>query len=95
MLAPFRLTNALLNLLSKSDDASLVNLTSTEYRRGSIELGDLEFRNRRYSGSAAYSQSKLGLILLSAETARRLVDAPVRVNAIHPGPNENRYRSES
>ncbi len=85
LVAPFVLTTLLLERLRESVPARVINLSSSEHRRGSMDLDDLEFQARRYSASAAYSQSKLGVILFSAELSRRLPGAGVTVNAIHPG----------
>ena len=85
LLAPFVLTTLLLQRLRESAPSRVINLSSSEHRRGSIHIEDLEFKTRRYSASAAYSQSKLGVILFSVELARRLGGVGVTVNAIHPG----------
>lgn len=85
LLAQFVLTSLLLERLRESAPSRVINLASSEHRRGSIDIDDLEFKTRRYSASAAYSQSKLGVILYSAEFARRFRGAGVNVNAIHPG----------
>jgi retinol dehydrogenase 12 len=85
LVAPFVLTTLLLERLRESVPARVINLSSSEHRRGSMDLDDLEFQVRRYSASAAYSQSKLGVILFTAELSRRLAGAGVTVNAIHPG----------
>jgi NAD(P)-dependent dehydrogenase (short-subunit alcohol dehydrogenase family) len=85
LVAPFVLTALLLERLREGVPARVINLSSSEHRRGSMDLDDLEFQARRYSASAAYSQSKLGVILFSAELSRRLPGAGVTVNAIHPG----------
>jgi NAD(P)-dependent dehydrogenase (short-subunit alcohol dehydrogenase family) len=91
LVAPFVLTALLLEPLRESAPARVINLSSREHRRGSIDPDDLEFRTRRYSASAAYSQSKLGVILFSAELSRRLSGAGVTVNAIHPGLTDTNF----
>jgi retinol dehydrogenase 12 len=85
LLAPFVLTTHLLQRLRESAPSRVINLSSSEHRRGSMDIADLEFKTRRYSASRAYSQSKLGVILFSSELARRLGGVGVTVNAIHPG----------
>jgi len=91
LVAPFVLMALLLEPLRESAPARVINLSSREHRRGSIDPDDLEFRTRRYSASAAYSQSKLGVILFSAELSRRLSGAGVTVNAIHPGLTDTNF----
>ncbi len=91
LVAPFVLMALLLEPLRESAPARVINLSSREHRRGSIDPDDLEFRTRRYSASAAYSQSKLGVILFSAEISRRLPGAGVTVNAIHPGLTDTNF----
>ena len=85
LLAPFVLTTLLLQRLRESAPSRVINLSSSEHRRGSIDIDDLEFKTRPYHASAAYSQSKLGVILFSVELARRLGGVGLTVNAIHPG----------
>jgi len=83
-LAPFLLTNLLLDTLKASAPARIVNVSSDAHRSGQIDFDDLN-REHRYSGMGAYAQSKLALVLLTYEWARRLEGAGVMVNALHPG----------
>lgn len=46
---------------------------------------DLHFERRKYSGTAAYNQSKLANVLFTKALARRLEGKGVTVNAVHPG----------
>jgi retinol dehydrogenase 14 len=83
-LAPFLLTNLLLNKLKQSAPARVVTVSSNAHAAGRIDFGDLQ-GERSYSGARAYSQSKLANILFSYELARRLPAASVTANVLHPG----------
>ena len=81
-LAPFLLTNLLLNQLSTS--ARVVTVASDAHRSGAICLDDLhgELRWRTYR---AYAQSKLANVLFTYELSRRLSTSGVTANCLHPG----------
>jgi retinol dehydrogenase 14 len=83
-LAPFLLTNLLLDKLKQSAPARVVTVSSNAHAAGRIDFGDLQ-GERSYSGARAYSQSKLANILFSYELARRLPAASVTANVLHPG----------
>ena len=83
-LAPFLLTNLLLDVLQKSAPARIVNVSSDGYKQATIDLDDLEFK-RGFFGMKAYGRSKLATILFTYELARRLAGSGVTVNALHPG----------
>jgi NAD(P)-dependent dehydrogenase (short-subunit alcohol dehydrogenase family) len=70
-LAPFLLTNLLLDVLKASAPARIINLTSGAQVMGKINFDDLEGK-KRYDGQAAYNQSKLANVLFTYELARRL-----------------------
>ncbi len=70
-LAPFLLTNLLFGVLKQSAPSRVVNLTSTGFRRGRIDLGDLQ-APQRFEGMQAYNNSKLAGVLFTYELARRL-----------------------
>src|SRR5579872_3663290 len=57
-LAPFLLTNVLLDRLTASAPARIVTVSSGAHVGGRIDFGDLQ-GERNYSGQRAYSQSKL------------------------------------
>ncbi|CAG9231497.1 SDR family NAD(P)-dependent oxidoreductase [Burkholderia vietnamiensis] len=61
----------------------LVYLSSGLHRSGDARLDDLEWRTRRWDGTAAYSDSKLHDVLLAFAIARRWPD--VLSNALEPG----------
>src|SRR5512132_3239195 len=83
-LAPFLLTNLLLELLKQSAPSRVVNVTSTAFRRGQIDFDDLQ-AEQRFSGIGAYNNSKLAIVLFTYELARRLEGSGVTVNCVHPG----------
>jgi NAD(P)-dependent dehydrogenase (short-subunit alcohol dehydrogenase family) len=82
--APFLLTNLLLDTLRHSAPARIVNVSSEAHRQGKLDFDDLEFR-RGYIGFKAYARSKLAVISFTYELARRLEGSQVTANALHPG----------
>jgi retinol dehydrogenase 14 len=83
-LAPFLLTNLLLEKLKQNASARVVTVSSNAQAQGCIDFSDLQ-SERSYSGARAYSQSKLANVLFSYELARRLTGTSVTSNALHPG----------
>lgn len=83
-LAPFLLTNLLLDRLKQSAPARVVTVSSHAHTQGRIDFDDLQ-GERSYSGARAYNQSKLANVLFTYELARRLQGSGVTANALHPG----------
>jgi retinol dehydrogenase-14 len=86
-LAPFLLTNLLLDLIVRSAPARIVTVSSIGHRQGTIDFDDLGF-TRGYSIMRAYSRSKLANVLFASELARRLARQDVTgvtSNSMHPG----------
>lgn len=83
-LAPFLLTNLLLDTMKHSAPARIINVSSDAHQYGKIDFEDLTFK-RFYFGMLAYARSKLANILFTYELARRLEGKPITVNALHPG----------
>ena len=84
-LAPFLLTNLLLDTLKRSDSARIVTVASQAHRRGTIDFDDLQLERTRYSGFRAYGASKLANILFTSELSRRLAGTGITANCLHPG----------
>jgi retinol dehydrogenase 12 len=84
-LAPFLLTNLLLDILRASAPARIVNVASEAHRRTSIDFADLQSERTKYQGLRVYGVSKLANILFTAELARRLAGTQVTANCLHPG----------
>lgn len=83
-LAPFLLTNLLLDRLRQSAPARVVTVASDVERLGVIDFDDLQGA-QHWSGSRAYNQSKLANVLFSYELARRVPVTQVTANALQPG----------
>jgi retinol dehydrogenase 14 len=83
-LAPYLLTNLLLDRLTLNGPARIVTVASNAQAMGRIDFDDLQ-GERSYSGARAYNQSKLANVLFTYELARRLAGTSVTANALHPG----------
>jgi retinol dehydrogenase 14 len=83
-LAPFLLTSLLLDRLTASAPARILNVSSGAHARGRIDFDDLQ-GERNYSGQRAYSQSKLASVMFTYELARRLEGTGVTATVLHPG----------
>lgn len=83
-LAPFLLTNLLLDILKKADSARIITIGSISHYTGRMHFNDISFR-KRYNGLIAYDQSKLALVLFTYELARRLQETKVTANCADPG----------
>jgi retinol dehydrogenase 14 len=92
-LAPFLLTNLLLNRLKASAPARVVIVSSGEQARGRIDFLDLQGA-RDYSAQRAYSQSKLANVMFTNELARRLQGTGVTANSLHPGVVRTNFGAE-
>jgi NAD(P)-dependent dehydrogenase (short-subunit alcohol dehydrogenase family) len=83
-LAPFLLTELLLDELKASAPARIINVSSGAHTRGNIDFADLQGA-QRYSFTKAYGQSKLAQIYFTYELANQLKGTGVTINALHPG----------
>lgn len=83
-LAPFLLTELLLDRLKASAPARIINVSSSGHTQGKIDFADLQSA-KNYSFMRSYTQSKLAQIYFTYELADRLKGTGVTVNALHPG----------
>ena len=83
-LGHFLLTNLLLEPLSASPSARVVNVSSSAHVHGKIAFDDLQ-GERHYERLVAYGQSKLANLLFTYELSRRLQGSRVTANALDPG----------
>ncbi|MFU8851532.1 SDR family NAD(P)-dependent oxidoreductase [Micromonospora sp. SL1-18] len=83
-LAPFLLTNLLLQRLTTVGPARVISTSSKGHRFGNVDLDDLEGARKR-SGMLRYGTTKLQNILFTRELARRTQGTGLTATAFHPG----------
>jgi NAD(P)-dependent dehydrogenase (short-subunit alcohol dehydrogenase family) len=83
-LAPFLLTELVLDTLKASAPVRIINVSSAQHANASIEFDNLQ-GEKKYANLRNYNQAKLALLLYTYELARRLEGTGVTVNALHPG----------
>lgn len=83
-LAPFLLTNLLLDLLKKSSPSRVVTVSSVGHKMVYLNLADLQGKFFFWDW-VAYCRSKLLNILFTFELSERLKGSGVVANAVHPG----------
>jgi retinol dehydrogenase-12 len=83
-LAPFLLTNLLLDRIKGSEPARIVNVASRAHRDKEIDFDDL-MSVRDYKVMRTYGRSKLANILFTRTLAKRLAGSNVTANSLHPG----------
>lgn len=85
-LAPFLLTNLLLDRLRASTPARIVTTSSGAHRGARIPFDDLNAeRSWGGFGFSRYGETKLANILFTVELAQRLAGTGVTANSFHPG----------
>jgi len=84
VLGPFLLTELLLPTLKASAPSRVVNVGSATHFSGHVDLDNLQ-GEKAYGFLRAYSTSKLEILLLTYELARRLQGTGVTANCVHPG----------
>jgi NAD(P)-dependent dehydrogenase (short-subunit alcohol dehydrogenase family) len=92
-LAPFLLTNLLLDRLITSAPARVVTVASGAQSFGKVDFGDL-MGEQDYSGQHAYNQSKLANVMFTYELARRLDGTGVTATVLHPGMTNTSFSAE-
>jgi NAD(P)-dependent dehydrogenase (short-subunit alcohol dehydrogenase family) len=84
--APFLLTEMLLQRLKESAPARVITTSSVAHRGAEIPWDDLNAeRSYAQRGYKRYGQTKLANILFTAELGRRLEGSGVTANCFHPG----------
>ncbi len=79
----FTTTELLLPLLKNAPKARVVTVASELAR--DLDLADVNFKTRPYSGVASYAQSKQANRMWTRALARRLAGTKVTANSLHPG----------
>jgi len=83
-LAPFLLTNLLLDRLKQNAPARIVNVNAGLYVFGRLDLERTPY-GRDFSMVRSYCNSKLASAMVTIEMAKRLKGTDVTVNMLHPG----------
>jgi NAD(P)-dependent dehydrogenase (short-subunit alcohol dehydrogenase family) len=84
-LAPFALTQRLIPRMREGGGGRILQVNSQGHRFGGLDLRDLGWRRRIYTGLRAYGASKTAQLLSVWELAARLEGSGVTINAVHPG----------
>lgn len=88
-LAPFLLTNLLLDLVKAAPQGRIVNVSS-EIHAGKLDWDNLQ-SEKHHQFFKAYQATKTENILFTNELARRVAGTPVTVNAVSPGPSRTGF----
>ncbi len=83
-LGHFLLTLSLIELLKKSTQGRIINVSSPAHSRGTEELDDV-VTPLNYDRRLAYGRSKLANLYFTYELSSRLKNTNITVNAVDPG----------
>jgi len=87
-LAPFLLSNLLLETLIANSPSRIINVNSGAHHRSGINLDDLNVEKRKYKALDRYGETKVANLMFTYALARRLKSegyTTVTANALHPG----------
>ena len=83
-LGHFLLTLSLIEMLKKSGQARIINISSPAHTRGTQELDDI-VAPIHYDRRIAYGRSKLANLYFTYELSSRLKNSKITANAVDPG----------
>ena len=81
----FALTSGLMPLLSKTEGARVVALTSAAHKLSDIRWDDIQFQGGGYDKWQAYGQAKTANALFANALSRRMRDTGGLAFSVHPG----------
>ena len=86
-LGHFALTGRLLDLLVKTKDSRIVNVSGSAHRYGNLDFEDLDWKKRKYKPWSAYGDSKIANLYFTSELDRKLKanNLSIMTTAAHPG----------
>lgn len=83
-LSHFLLTNLLLDLIKKSYDGRIINVSSVAHLNASLEFDNLN-GEKYFDAYSAYALSKFANVLFTKELASLLNGSRTKTNSLHPG----------
>jgi NAD(P)-dependent dehydrogenase (short-subunit alcohol dehydrogenase family) len=83
-LGHFLLTLSLIEMLKKSTQGRIINVSSPAHSRGTEDLDDI-VAPANYDRRLAYGRSKLANLYFTYELSNRLYNSNITVNAVDPG----------
>lgn len=84
-LASFLFTELLLDRLKESAPSRILQINSEGHRFNGLDINDLNWKKRHYTGLRGYGASKTAQLLTVWEINDRLKNNGVTINAMHPG----------
>lgn len=84
-IGPILLTNSVMDLIEESNQGRIITIASqglVMHPRLTVDLNDPEFKDRKFSVSNAYYQSKLAQVMYTYWLAEKLRDTAITVNCI-------------
>lgn len=84
-LASFLFTNLLLERLIQSAPSRILHINSEGHRFNGLDIHDIHWKKRPYTGLRGYGASKTAQLLTMWEMADQLKNSGVTINAMHPG----------
>lgn len=84
-LASFLLTNLLIERMKESAPSRIIQVNSEGHRFNGLDIKDLYWKKRRYTGLRGYGASKTAQLMTVWELDDELKGTGVTINAMHPG----------
>jgi NAD(P)-dependent dehydrogenase (short-subunit alcohol dehydrogenase family) len=84
LLSPMLIAHLLVHKFKTSTEPKLI-FTTSGLHKGTIDFEDPEYKNKKFVGYKSYSQSKLGVILMTRLLAQQLSEEEIGVYTQHPG----------
>ncbi len=92
-LSHFLLTNLLLDVLKKSAEPRIINVSSAGYKSGKFDVRNLQ-SEQKFGTFSTYCNTKLLNILFTFELAEKLKGTGITVNTLHPGVVNTNFAGE-
>jgi len=84
-LSSFLLTRLLLDRMKESAPARIIQVNSQGHRFNGLDVDDLDWQKRHYTGLRGYGASKTAQLMTVWDLAEQLEGSGVTINAMHPG----------